>query len=49
VGKATVGAVSNSDYPLVQGVNVFFIAIVMAMNLIVDVSYGYLDPRIRYR
>ena len=49
VGTATVGAVRFSDYPMVQGVNIFFITIVMTMNLIVDISYGYLDPRIRYR
>ncbi|MFC1864025.1 ABC transporter permease [Thermodesulfobacteriota bacterium] len=48
VGQTLVSAVFSHDYPVVQGY-VFFIAIsVLLINLIVDISYGWLDPRIRY-
>ena len=48
VGQTLVSAVFSQDYPVVQGY-VFFIAIfVLLINLIVDISYGWLDPRIRY-
>lgn len=48
VGQTLVSAVFSQDYPVVQGY-VFFIAIfVLFINLIVDISYGWLDPRIRY-
>ena len=47
VGQTLVNAVFSQDYPVVQGY-VFFIAIfVLLVNLIVDISYGWLDPRIR--
>jgi peptide/nickel transport system permease protein len=49
VGRLVVDAVFARDYPLVQGV-VLLIAIgFIASNLLVDVIYGWLDPRIRYR
>ena len=48
VGQTLVSAVFSHDYPVVQGY-IFFIAIsVLLVNLIVDISYGWLDPRIRY-
>jgi peptide/nickel transport system permease protein len=48
VGLTLVSAVFARDYPVVQGY-VFFIAItVLLVNLVVDISYGWLDPRIRY-
>jgi peptide/nickel transport system permease protein len=49
VGRLLVDAISNRDYPIVQ-VAVLFITIgFITVNLLVDVSYAYLDPRIRYR
>jgi peptide/nickel transport system permease protein len=49
VGRLVVDAVFARDYPLVQGV-VLLIAIgFIVSNLLVDVVYGWLDPRIRYR
>src|SRR6266511_2448589 len=49
VGRLVVDAVFARDYPLVQGV-VLLIAIgFIASNLVVDLAYGWLDPRIRYR
>jgi peptide/nickel transport system permease protein len=48
VGQTLVNAVFAHDYPVVQGF-IFFIAIgVLFVNFVVDISYGWLDPRIRY-
>lgn len=48
VGRFFYDAVLNRDYPALQGV-VFFIALIVVLaNLLVDLVYGYLDPRIRY-
>ncbi len=48
VGQTVVNAVFAHDYPVVQGF-IFFIAIgVLFINFAVDISYGWLDPRIRY-
>lgn len=49
LGRLTVDAVLRRDYPTVQG-NVLFIATVLVfMNLVVDITYAWFDPRIRYR
>ncbi len=48
MGRLTVDAIMSQDYPVVQG-SVLIIAItVLLANLVVDLSYGWLDPRIRY-
>ena len=48
MGRLTVDGIMSQDYPVVQG-SVLVIAItVLLANLIVDLSYGWLDPRIRY-
>jgi len=47
VGKLFVEAALNRDYPLVLGITIFYAAIVIALNLLVDLMYGYLDPRTR--
>jgi peptide/nickel transport system permease protein len=48
MGTALVQAVSNRDYPTVQAI-VFVMALVfLTLNLLVDLVYGWLDPRIRY-
>jgi peptide/nickel transport system permease protein len=48
IGRLAIDAINNRDYPLVQGsVLVSSMAFVL-MNLIVDITYLYLDPRIRY-
>jgi peptide/nickel transport system permease protein/oligopeptide transport system permease protein len=48
IGRLLVGAVSSRDYAVVQGIVLMFAAIYVAVNLIVDVLYGYVDPRIHY-
>jgi oligopeptide transport system permease protein len=47
VGQFFVRGALNRDYTLVLGIVIFYAALVIAMNLIVDVLYGFLDPRIR--
>lgn len=48
VGRLLVGAILNKDFPLVQGV-VFFVAMsYVLINLVVDIVYALIDPRVRY-
>lgn len=48
VGKLLIEAVLSHDYPLAQTAFLFLAVVVLVANLIADVLYGYLDPRIRY-
>lgn len=48
VGQLIVASILRRDYPLVQGAILFIAFIYTTMNFIVDISYSYLDPRIRY-
>lgn len=47
IGRLTVEAISNRDFPLVQGAVLFFAAVFVIVNLLVDLSYAVLDPRVR--
>lgn len=47
VGRLAVGAVADRDYPVIQLIVIVVAASVVAMNLLVDIAYGFLDPRIR--
>lgn len=47
LGKHFVQAVLNRDYPLVMGVTLIYGAILIACNLVVDLLYGWIDPRVR--
>jgi peptide/nickel transport system permease protein len=49
VGSLMLDAVLLRDYTLIQGAVLFFAAVIVVANLVVDLSYGWLDPRIRYR
>jgi peptide/nickel transport system permease protein len=49
MGRYLVDAVNNLDYPVIQGLNLVFATLLMLSVLLVDVSYAFLDPRIRYR
>jgi peptide/nickel transport system permease protein len=49
VGRAAVDAIFFRDYPVLQGAVLLLTLSVMAANLLTDVAYAYLDPRIRYR
>lgn len=48
IGRLVVDAISRRDYPIIQGVMVIFAAVYVLINLVVDISYSFLDPRIRY-
>jgi peptide/nickel transport system permease protein len=48
VGRLVVDAISKRDYPIIQGVILIFSGVYVLVNLLVDLSYTLLDPRIRY-
>jgi peptide/nickel transport system permease protein len=48
MGRLAVTSVLNQDYPYVQGIVLIVSAAVLVVNLIVELVYGWLDPRIRY-
>ncbi|OZD69004.1 ABC transporter permease [Rhodococcoides fascians] len=47
LGGTAVQATASGDIPLIQGVVLFFTVIVIAVNLIVDIAYGYFNPKVR--
>ena len=47
VGRELIGAINMRDYPLVQGITLMAGLFVILTNLLVDISYGLIDPRIR--
>jgi peptide/nickel transport system permease protein len=48
IGRLVVDAISRRDYPIIQGSMIIFAAVYVLINLAIDISYGFLDPRIRY-
>jgi len=48
LGLLAINAVSASDYAILQGVMVFVTVFYIATSLLVDIIYGFVDPRIRY-
>ncbi|MBT7710794.1 MAG: ABC transporter permease, partial [Deltaproteobacteria bacterium] len=48
LGRELIFAVSNNDYPLALGSFLFISIVVLVANLIIDILYAYLDPRIKY-
>jgi len=48
-GRLAATSVLNQDYPIVQGVVLIVSTVVVLTNLAVDLSYGWLDPRVQYR
>jgi peptide/nickel transport system permease protein len=48
LGRLTVDAILRRDYPVIQGVILVFSATYVVVNLLVDLSYGFFDPRIKY-
>ena len=49
IGRLLLDALVKRDYPMVSGVNLVFAAGVVVINLVVDLLYAFLDPRVRYR
>jgi peptide/nickel transport system permease protein len=48
MGQFLVEAITQRDYPVIQGINLLIVVIIVATNLLVDLFYATLDPRIRY-
>ncbi|MFM8991911.1 MAG: ABC transporter permease [Alphaproteobacteria bacterium] len=48
LGRLTVDAILRRDYPIIQGVVLLFSFVYVVVNLLIDLSYTLLDPRIRY-
>ena len=47
-GRLFVVALEDRDYPVVSGINLFVATAVVLFNLLIDLVYSYLDPRVRY-
>ena len=48
MGQFLVEAITQRDYPVIQGINLLIVVIIVATNLLVDLCYAVIDPRIRY-
>ena len=48
LGRLMVLALNDRDYPVVSGINLVFATGVVGINLMIDLLYPYLDPRIRF-
>ena len=48
IGRLLLSALDERDYPMVSGINLFFATGVVLLNLLIDLIYPYLDPRVRY-
>ncbi|HZS93462.1 MAG TPA: ABC transporter permease [Chloroflexota bacterium] len=48
IGRLTVQAATDRDYPMIMGVTLLVAAIVIGINLVTDILYAYLDPRVHY-
>lgn len=49
IGSLFFDALTRLDYPVVQSVNLIVAALVVGLNLLIDITYAFLDPRIRYQ
>jgi peptide/nickel transport system permease protein len=48
LGRLMLTALTDRDYPVISGINMFFATVVVGINLLIDLLYAYLDPRVRY-
>jgi len=49
IGRLTLDSISSRDYTVISGINLVVALFILVLNLVVDLSYSYLDPRVRYR
>jgi ABC-type dipeptide/oligopeptide/nickel transport system permease component len=49
LGKLILGALNTRDYTLLQGLMVVFASCVIVVNLLTDLVYGWVDPRVKYQ
>ncbi len=48
MGQLLMSAIGTRDYPLVEGITLTFVVLFLAVNLLTDLAYAWLDPRVRY-
>ena len=48
LGTLMINSITSRDYPIIMGISVIVAIVVLATNLLVDILYAYLDPRITY-
>ena len=48
IGRLAVISIFNADFPMVMGITVFGAIFIVLANLLVDIGYAFLDPRVRY-
>lgn len=49
IGRAFLDALNQRDYPIISAINTMVATAILVMNVIVDISYAWMDPRIRYK
>jgi peptide/nickel transport system permease protein len=49
IGRLMLESIGRRDYPVVSGINLVVATVVVVMNVVVDLTYAWLDPRLRYR
>ena len=49
IGRLLIEAVNQRDYPVISAINLIIALFILVINLLVDITYAYLDPRIHYR
>ncbi len=47
LGQLLLTAINSRDYPLIQGIIIFYAVILIVINLVIDIAYAYIDPRVR--
>ena len=48
LGHLLVEAINDRDYPVISGITLFAPIIIMLANLVIDLTYGFLNPMVRY-
>jgi peptide/nickel transport system permease protein len=48
IGRLNLDAINHSDFPIVQGTVILATLFIVVANIVVDIAYAYLDPRVRY-
>jgi len=49
MGRLMIDALSRRDYSIISGINIMMASVILAGNLLTDMTYAWLDPRVRYR
>jgi peptide/nickel transport system permease protein len=49
MGRLFIEALNTRDYPIIQGINLIIAVLVLLLNLLVDLAYAWLDPRVSYK